>query len=103
MSTMGNYAELTSYNGEKYFTHIYEKTAPEIIEKWLKPGYWQSIKFLAPIVKEWPESGAKSILLSVYAVSDEFMKEHYLSYKYRAESVTVCKDNSAFIVDGATL
>ncbi len=101
MNTCGKYAELTAHDGTKYYTHIYDKTAPEIIEKWLKPGYWKSVKFLAPIVADFSDTGTKIILLGVYTVSDEFMKEHNLSYKYRAESVTVNANNEAFTLDQA--
>ena len=101
MNSLGKYAKLTAHNGETLYTNIYQTTAAEVIKEWLIPGYWKEIKFLSPIVTEYPESGVKSLLLSVYAVSDEDMEKYNLDYKYRAESVTVCADNTAFINNGA--
>ena len=101
-NNVGHYAELTAYNGEKLFTYITETTTAEIIKNWLMPGYWQNIKFLAPIVTDFSDTGTKSILLSVYALSDEIIQEFELNFKYRAESVTINTNNEAFIIDGAS-
>lgn len=88
--------ETEKNGGETFFTEIDEKTPQQIIDKWLRPGHWERVTLINPIVTR-HENGLISVLTGIYALSDEYMKEHEIWNKYHIETIDIYPENDPIL------
>lgn len=72
---------------EFIYTEIEGKTPQDIIDRYLRPGKWKKVTLINPIVDR--NNGIIHVTTSVYALSDEYMRENQLDNKYRTECITI--------------